>query len=129
MATINILSGNDLLNAARDGITKEMVNAIIRSTGLSLNEFGRYIHLTARAIQRKKLNEKLSPGASERALLISNLYNKGCEVFGSKDKFKEWIESKNIVFSNAKPKEYLDTFSGIEYLMEELGRIEHGFMA
>ena len=129
MATIHILSGNDLLKAARDGITKEMVNAIIRSTGLSLNEFGHYIHLTARAIQRKKLNEKLSPGASERALLISNLYNKGCEVFGSKDKFKEWIESKNIVFSNAKPKEYLDTFSGIEYLMEELGRIEHGFMA
>ncbi len=129
MATIQILSGNDLLKAARDGITKEMVNAIIRSTGLSLNEFGRYIHLTARAIQRKKPNEKLSPGASERALLISNLYNKGCEVFGSKDKFKEWVESKNIVFGNAKPKEYLDTFSGIEYLMEELGRIEHGFMA
>jgi putative toxin-antitoxin system antitoxin component (TIGR02293 family) len=129
MEAINILTGNDLVKAARDGITKEMVNAIIKTTGMSLNEFGRYIHLTARAIQRKKTNEKLSPGPSERALLISNLYNRGGLVFSSLENFKKWIETNNQAMGNVKPKEYLDTFSGIEHLMDELGRIEHGYTA
>ncbi|HEY4785254.1 MAG TPA: MbcA/ParS/Xre antitoxin family protein, partial [Bacteroidales bacterium] len=66
---------------------------------------------------------------SEKALLISNLYGKGSQLFGSIDNFKEWMDTSNIALGNVKPKEYLDTFSGIEYLTEELGRIEHGFMA
>jgi len=129
MGALRILTDLELVKSAREGITKENVTEIIKMTGLTQDEFGRYIDLTSRAIQRKGLNDRLSKSISEKALLISNLYGKGSQLFGSIDNFKEWMDTSNIALGNVKPKEYLDTFSGIEYLTEELGRIEHGFMA
>jgi putative toxin-antitoxin system antitoxin component (TIGR02293 family) len=128
MGALRILTELELVKSAREGITKKDVNNIIKMTGLTQVEFGKYIDLTSRAIQRKSLNDKLSTSISEKALLISNLYNKGSQAFEGIDNFKEWMDTPNLALGNVKPKEYLDTFSGIEYLMEELGRIEHGFM-
>jgi putative toxin-antitoxin system antitoxin component (TIGR02293 family) len=128
MGALRILTELELVKSAREGITKKDVNNIIKITGLTQVEFGKYIDLTSRAIQRKSLNDKLSTSISEKALLISNLYGKGSQAFEGIDNFKEWMDTPNLALGNVKPKEYLDTFSGIEYLMEELGRIEHGFM-
>ncbi len=129
MGALRILTDLELVKSAREGITKGKVNDIIKLTGLTQVEFGRYIDLTTRAIQRKSLGDKLSKNISEKALLIYNLYGRGSQLFGSIEEFKEWMDTSNIALGNVKPKEYLDTFSGIEYLTEELGRIEHGFMA
>lgn len=128
MGALRILTELELVKSAREGITKKDVNNIIKITGLTQVEFGKYIDLTSRAIQRKNPNDKLSTSISEKALLISNLYGKGSQVFEGIDHFKEWMDTTNLALGNVKPKEYLDTFSGIEYLTEELGRIEHGFM-
>jgi len=128
MGALRILTDLELVKSAREGITKEKVNDIIKMTGLTQVEFGKFIDLTSRAIQRKNLNDKLSTSISEKALLISNLYNKGSQLFEGIEDFKEWMDTTNIALGNVKPKEYLDTFSGIEYLMEELGRISYGFM-
>jgi putative toxin-antitoxin system antitoxin component (TIGR02293 family) len=128
MGALRILTDLELVKSAREGITKEKVNDIIKMTGLTQVEFGRYIDLTTRAIQRKSLGDKLSKSISEKALLIYNLYGRGSLLFGGIEEFKEWMDTSNIALGNVKPKEYLDTFSGIEFLTEELGRIEHGFM-
>jgi len=128
MGALRILTDLELVKSAREGITKEKINDIIKITGLTQGEFGKYINLTTRAIQRKSLNDKLSTSISEKALLIFNLYGKGSQLFEGMEEFKEWMDTTNIALGNVKPKEYLDTFSGIEYLTEELGRIEHGFM-
>lgn len=128
MGALRILTDLELVKSAREGITREKINDIIKMTGMTQEEFGRYINLTSRAIQRKRLNDKLSTSISEKALLIFNLYGKGSQLFGSIEEFKEWMDTPNLALGNVKPKEYLDTFSGIEYLTEELGRIEHGFM-
>ena len=128
MGALRILTDLELVKSAREGITKEKINDIIKITGLTQGEFGKYINLTTRAIQRKSLNDKLSTSISEKALLIFNLYGKGSQLFEGLEEFKEWMDTTNIALGNVKPKEYLDTFSGIEYLTEELGRIEHGFM-
>ena len=129
MGALRILTDLELVKSAREGITKEKVNDIIKMTGLTQVEFGKYIDLTTRAIQRKGLSDKLSKSISEKALLIFNLYGKGSQIFGGIDDFKEWMDTINIALGNVKPKEYLDTYSGIEYLTEELGRIEYGLMA
>ena len=128
MGALRILTELELVKSAREGITKEKVNDIIKMTGLTQVEFGRYIDLTSRAIQRKGLDDRLSKSISEKALLIYNLYGRGGQIFGDIDEFKEWMDTVNIALGNVKPKEYLDTYSGIEYLNEELGRIEHGYM-
>lgn len=129
MKRIEILNESEVVYAARNGVTKKKVNDILTLTGFTLNEMGQYVHITPRTLQRKKLNEKLPSDISERILLIQNLYIKGSKVFGNLSSFKQWMSVPNVALDGEMPKEYLDTFSGIEFLMHELGRLEHGFVA
>lgn len=128
MGAPKILSELEVVKTARKGITKKTINDIIQMTGMTQAEFARYLNVTPRAIQRKDVNEHLSTNTSEKALIISNLYSRGSQVLSSLENFKLWMETPNVALGNVPPKEYLDTFSGIEYLMDELGRIENGFM-
>ena len=123
-----ILSENDVVIDAREGITRKKVTDIMEVTGFTLNEMGKFVHLTPRTLQRKKPSERLDSAISEKVLLIQNLYNKGSKVLGNIENFKDWMSTPNIAFDKAKPKDFLDTFSGIDFLMHELGRIEHGFV-
>lgn len=59
----------------------------------------------------------------------ARLYNRGAEVFGSSNAFMQWMDSNVRALGNKKPKDFLNTREGIETLMDELGRIEHGIFA
>jgi putative toxin-antitoxin system antitoxin component (TIGR02293 family) len=54
---------------------------------------------------------------------------RGEEVFGEMNLFKEWMNRNLRALGNKKPKEFLDTSIGIHFIMDELGRIEHGVFA
>ena len=129
MDDLNILQEGEVVYAARKGVTREKVNYIMGLTGITLSEIGQYTHVTPRTLQRKKPNETLPTDISERLLLIQNLYIKGSGVMGSIGAFKDWMSIPNVAFNGVVPKSFLDTFSGIEYIMHELGRIEHGLVA
>lgn len=66
---------------------------------------------------------------SEKAAVLTLLYNRGAEVFGSMNAFIEWLDTRVMALGNKSPKEFLDSSSGIGMLMDELGRIEHGTFA
>jgi putative toxin-antitoxin system antitoxin component (TIGR02293 family) len=127
MGKKNILSENDVLVAARAGVPRKVVNDIMEITGFTLNEIGKFVHLTPRTLQRKKPTERLDTAISEKVLLIQNLYIKGSMVMGTIENFKDWMNTPNMSFDKARPKDFLDTFSGIDFLMHELGRLEHGY--
>jgi putative toxin-antitoxin system antitoxin component (TIGR02293 family) len=118
-----------LIKASRDGITKEVFLAIVKTTGLPIVGFTGLTHITARTLERKKPGEKLAPEASERAILIGKLYFKGFQLFGEKSKFLRWMDHENIVLGGKKPKELLDTITGIAMVQDELMRIEYGVVA
>jgi putative toxin-antitoxin system antitoxin component (TIGR02293 family) len=126
---LDILQESEVLYAARVGVTRSKVYDVIEMAGITLTEMGRYVHMTARTLQRKDSKEKLPSDISEKVLLIQNLYIKGANVFGSIEGFREWMNMPNVALSNETPKSFLDTYTGIEYLMQELGRLEHGFVA
>lgn len=123
------LNENLLLQASREGITKELFLQIIKSTGLSIIGFTQMARMTPRTLQRKKPGEKISPESSERAILIGKLYYKGEEVFGRKEKFHRWMDRNISGLGGKKPKELLDTITGIIMVEDELIRIEHGIIA
>ena len=129
MSKVDILNESEVLYAARSGVTRTKMNDIMNITGITLTEMGQYVHVTPRTFQRKKPNEKLPSDISEKILLIQNLYIKGSNVLGNLEAFKSWMCTANVAFNGATPKSFLDTFSGIELLLNELGRIEHGFVA
>ena len=123
------LNDDKLIEASRDGITKRVFQQIRSFTGLSSQYFAMFTHVGMRTIQRKKDNEKISPEASERAVLIGKLFYRGEEVFGNKEKFQSWMNNSIPSFNGKKPKEMLDTITGIYMIEDELIRIEHGIFS
>ena len=77
----------------------------------------------------EKTEGSVNLAQTEKAVDLARLYSRGAEVFGNPDAFEEWIDSTVMALGNKKPKDFLDTSWGIEMLMEELGRIEHGIFA
>ena len=122
-------SDRDILTGARKGIQKSMLLSIARDSGLTLKQLSFFLRISVRSIQDKEPNQLIAPGASERALYIARLFNSGIKVFGSRDKFYRWLNSENQAMGGVKPITYLDTFSGIQLVMDELNAIEYGFSA
>jgi putative toxin-antitoxin system antitoxin component (TIGR02293 family) len=119
---------NMMIKVSRDGITKKEFLEIRSTTGLSSMNFASATHLTTRTIERKKSNEKISPESSERAILIGKLYYSGEKVFGDREKFLQWMERPNLNLEGKKPKEMLDTVTGIGLVDDIFIRIQHGMI-
>lgn len=118
-----------LIENSRRGIEKNLLMEILAQANLSLNEFASYLHVSTRMIQKKGQNEKFPPAVSERALYIARLYQRGGNIFGDPEKFSSWMNTENPSMGGSKPKTYLDTYSGIQLLMNKVNGIAHGFPA
>jgi putative toxin-antitoxin system antitoxin component (TIGR02293 family) len=128
MSTL-VISEKDFLTGARNGIQKSMLLTIARESGLTLKELSSYLRISTRSIQEKEPSQLIAPGPSERALYIAKLFQSGIETFGNRDKFRQWLNSENQAMGGEKPSSYLDTFSGIQLVLDELNAIEYGFSA
>ena len=123
------ISEKDFLTGARKGIQKSMLLTIARESGLTLKELSSYLRISTRSIQDKEPTQLIAPGPSERALYIAKLFNQGIELFGSPEKFHRWLNTANAAMGGLRPASYLDTFSGIQLVLDELNAIEYGFSA
>lgn len=123
------ISEKDFLIGARQGIQKSMLLTIARESGLTLKELSSYLRISTRSIQEKEPTQLIAPGPSERALYIAKLFKQGTVLFGSQEKFHNWLNAKNAVMGGETPASYLDTFSGIQLVLDELNAIEYGFSA
>ena len=123
------ISEKDFLTGARHGIQKSKLLSIAKESGLTLTELSSYLRISTRSIQEKEPSQLIAPGPSERALYIAKLFNTGFSIFGVHNKFRNWLNSVNYAMGGEKPASFLDTFSGIQLVMDELNAIEYGFSA
>jgi putative toxin-antitoxin system antitoxin component (TIGR02293 family) len=124
-----LTSDNDFIDLIREGVPKEAMNNLMSNTGITTMEMASITHTSDRTLRRYENKDKLPQEQSERVIEVARLYSKGSEVFGSLEYFREWMSTTLIPLGNKKPKEFLDTSLGIDLLMKELGRIEHGIFA
>jgi len=121
-----IKNDNDFISIIRNGIPKLAMTHLMDIADISLIEMANIIHTTDRTLRRYTPTQKLPQDQSEGIVEMAMLYSRGEEVFGSMDKFKDWMNTQLQPFGNKKPKEFLDTSLGIGMIMDELGRIQHG---
>jgi putative toxin-antitoxin system antitoxin component (TIGR02293 family) len=118
------------IKAIRNGFTFVVFHNFAKKTPFSLQDWSRFLNMSERTMQRHKSEKKsFDPIYAERILQITLLYNLGIEVFGEKDQFDAWLETKNLALGKIAPKELLDNSFGIGLLKDELTRIEHGVLA
>lgn len=119
-----------LLKLSRSGIEFSLFQKIMNSSSFTIKQWSKFLHITERTIQRyKKEQKKFEPIQSERILEIAKLHKKGQEIFGSIEKFEKWMNSNIIALGGIMPAELLDSSFGIDLIVDELGRIEHGVFA
>lgn len=124
-----IRNNADFIGIIREGVPKKSLDHLMDNTGLTVAEISTIIRTSDRTLRRYTARQKLNPEQSERIIELAKLYSRGEEIFGSMEAFKQWMNSTVMALGNKKPKTYLDTSLGINLLMNELGRIEHGIFA
>jgi putative toxin-antitoxin system antitoxin component (TIGR02293 family) len=117
------------LKLIRGGLTRGSLDVLMEKTGLTIYELADILEITDRTLRRYETHEVLNKRLSERALEIAQLYSRGEEVFGDNSSFSQWMQTEIPSLGHRVPKSFLDTSLGIQMLMDELGRIEHGVFA
>jgi putative toxin-antitoxin system antitoxin component (TIGR02293 family) len=117
------------LKLIRGGLTRGSLDTLMNKTGINIYELADILEVTDRTLRRYTSEEVLNKRLSERALEIAKLYSRGEEVFGDAISFNQWMNTEVPALGHRQPKSFLDTSMGIQMLMDELGRIEHGVFA
>lgn len=93
-------------------------------------EWAAILHISERTIQRyAKNNSTFASMNAERALHIAKVLEQGKIAFGSIDHFYKWLKGNPYMLEGNLSIESLFTYDGIEKVLTQLGRIQHGIFA
>jgi len=119
----------DLYNLSKQGIPKIALVKLVHNIGTSMRAMAKILHVTERTLQRKKDLDLLSEDISEHIIQIAEVYTRGNQVFDNNDDFVAWMHAANTALANKKPNNLLSSRYGVQLILNELGRIEHGILS
>jgi putative toxin-antitoxin system antitoxin component (TIGR02293 family) len=103
---------------------------IANDTPFTQAEWAAMLHVSERTLQRyAKTNALFAPINAERALQIGRVLSRAKEVLGEVGNFYHWIKRKPHSLEGQLSFESLTTADGINQVLNQLGRIEHGLFA
>lgn len=96
----------------------------------NLQEWSQVLHVSERTLQRyAKANNNFPFSIVDRVLQIDKVIKRGTEVFGDLDKFLSWLKSEPEMLEGKLSFQSLRSIEGINLVLTQLGRIEHGILA
>ncbi len=108
------------------GLKSKSVNSFIEHSSLTKKQVSRMIHISERTLQRNSPDKLIDTTTSERLIELTRLFHKGISVFNDKGKFITWLNRPNKSLDNQLPIELIETNLGIDLVLDELLKIEHG---
>jgi putative toxin-antitoxin system antitoxin component (TIGR02293 family) len=119
----------DLIDLSRKGVSKEALLYLAKFMGLPVSQMAALLPVTERTIQRYAPKEHFDRVVSENILHLAEVAARGLEVFENSDNFKAWINQPSTALGGRSPKSLLPSRFGIDMVLDELTRIEHGVAA
>ncbi len=116
----------DLVDLARKGVSKQSILRMAKMSSIPVKELAKLLPVSHRQFQRYDESERLKKDVSEHAILIAEVLLKGREVFENSDALKDWLKTPLLGLRQERPIDLLDTSFGIQLVIDELGRLEHG---
>ena len=93
-------------------------------------EWASILHISERTLQRyAKNNGSFAPINAERALQIAKVLKEAKIAFGSIDNFYNWLKRNPYMLEGNLSFNSLTTYDGIEKVLTQLSRIQHGLFA
>jgi len=119
-------SSYDKIEAIKNGISKEELEALKNSSELDYDTLATILSVTKATLHNKKGKDKFDQYISERIFLLADLYSFGYGVFENRSRFNQWMKTENRALGGITPLELLDTLYGFHEVKNLIGRIEHG---
>ncbi len=127
LTAVSEKSGYDLIQAVREGIPYYAFEKFASAGPFTMADWSGFLELSERSLHRYKKDKKsFDRMRSERIIEIATVLKKGIRVFGDEEKFTSWMNSRILALGGIKPKQLLDSSTGIKLLDEELTRIDYG---
>ena len=99
-------------------------------TPFTQGEWATMLHVSERTLQRyAKNNGSFAPINAERAMQIDKVLKEAKITFGTLDNFYNWLKNEPSMLGGNLSLESLTTSVGIERLLTQLYRIQHGLFA
>lgn len=96
----------------------------------TLQEWSDMLHISERTLHRyAKANSSFPFSVVDRILQIDKVIKRGVDVFGNLDKFIMWIRLNPPALEGRISIHSLRSIEGINLVLTQLGRIEHGILA
>ena len=103
---------------------------IADKTPFTQAEWAGILHLSERTLQRyAKDNGSFAAINAERALQIDKVIKEGKIAFGNIQNFYNWLKRNPSMLEGTLSLESLHSLDGIEKVLTQLGRIQHGLFA
>lgn len=119
-----------IIDSINRGISFASFENIIKKYSFTLQNWADFLHISNKTLSRyQKESKTFDALQSERIMQIEILHSKGEEVFGNRENFATWLKTENLALGNIIPRDLLKNSFGINLLMDELVRIEHGVLA
>lgn len=116
-----------LIKKAQLGIPVSAFFELSELSNITKEELATLLDVSSKTMSRyQKSNKTLSAQHSEHILKLINLYKKGQFVFSSTDSFNRWLHKPAYGLYGKAPYSFMQTSGGVDIILEELGRIEHG---
>ncbi|MEO6844757.1 MAG: antitoxin Xre-like helix-turn-helix domain-containing protein [Ginsengibacter sp.] len=93
-------------------------------------EWADILHLSERTLQRYAHdNGSFNSNVVDRLIQIKKVVQRGQEVFGSYERFNLWLRGNPYMLESQLSIHSLASIEGINNVLTQLGRIEHGILA
>ena len=112
------------------GITFNDFKKVASKVDFTQKEWSDILHISERTLQRyAKENTIFSFSVADRILQVNKVFERGLEVFGSYAKFNLWLRDDPYMLEGQLSLHSLASIDGINNVLTQLGRIEHGIFA
>jgi putative toxin-antitoxin system antitoxin component (TIGR02293 family) len=116
--------------AALKGLDSPVFSDVIRLTGFPRDKVAGWLDLSLKTIMKyEKEKKQMNSADSELLLKIIALFEKGIDLFATRDHFLKWLEKPAFGLGSLVPVDMMKTSGGIDLIMDELVRIEYGDLA
>ncbi len=94
------------------------------------SEWAAILHVSERTLQRyAKSNGSFAPINAERAVQIDKVLKEGKTTFGKVENFYNWLKGNPYMLEGNLSFNALTSYEGIQKVLTQLGRIQHGLFA
>ena len=119
-----------IVTAAAKGLKAQAVFDFLALSQLSNSQAEQLLGKTLKTFNSyKEKSTVIDATVSEKLLKLLALYHDGIWLFGSVEKFNQWIQIPSIGLGGQAPLQMLTTITGIGLVTDEIIRIEHGDLA